>query len=289
MEKIEVSAIFGPTASGKSDLAMEIALKNNGEIVSIDSIQIYKEMDIGSAKPDKKMQNDVKHHMIDIIEPNQKMDARSFALLARAAIKDIASRGKHPVLAGGSGLYFDALYYDFFDCPPSDPVFRDMMNKKWEIDEGESLHKKLESIDPVSASRINKKNKPRLVRALEVFELTGRTFSSTDNSKKRVDWLKTVNSIYVNPDRNILYDRINTRTEKMMQSGWFSEVNYLLVKYGASAKGMGAVGYKEVSEYLSVTRGHGLSEADLVKIIQQNTRRLAKRQITWFSKYGNYF
>jgi tRNA dimethylallyltransferase len=286
MEKIEVSVIYGPTASGKSDLAMEWAKKNNGEIISIDSIQIYKGMDIGSAKPDKSMLKEIKHHMIDIISPDQKIDARTFALQVRDAIVDINRRGRHPVLVGGSGLYFDAVFHDFFECPPSNPAYRDIMRNEWEKDQGESLHKKLSAIDPTSASKINKHNMPRLVRAIEVFELTGRPFSSAENARRKINWLSVGYCHYLNPDRELLYNRINQRTIIMFAEGWLSEVESLIEKYGFGAKGLEAIGYREIAQYLLANGSGQNSQEKLIELIQQNTRRFAKRQITWFSKYG---
>ncbi len=291
MEEIKVAVVYGPTASGKSDFAVDWALKNNAEIISVDSVQIYRMMDVGTAKPDAAMRSAVKHHLVDILDPYETINARKFAELARATAIEIASRKKLPLFVGGSGLYFDAIFHDFFECPSSSQELRKKLNEEWLSDGGASSYARLLSIDPPLAQTVHRNNSQRVIRALEVFEITGRPFSSFANTRKRVEWLSIVFSRYANPPREELYKNINNRTIQMLKNGWIEETASIIARYGRDIKCLEAIGYREIAHLLSQNTERARS---FVKIeneaicsdIQKKTRHYAKRQIVWFDKYN---
>jgi tRNA dimethylallyltransferase len=268
-----VLALVGPTAAGKSDLAIRNAPKISAEIVSIDSAVVYKGMDIGTDKPSPDQLAAVPHHMVDVIEPSTTLTVAEFRRMARLAIDDIAARGKTPLLVGGSGLYFRAVV-DPLDFPPSDPKAR--LRVETEVD---SLYETLTRLDPEAARRIDPNNTRRLTRALEVIEITGRPFSSF-----RTGW-DDYRSIYdllvagLTWPREELDRRINGRVDDQIMRGLVEEVKVLLSRGLRESLTSGqALGYSQILEHLEGT----LTLEEAVDRIKRRTRRYARRQLTWF-------
>ncbi len=281
MKKIAVVVILGPTASGKSSLALEVARSFNAEIVSVDSMLVYKGMDIGTAKPGLDDLSSVPHHLIDIVEPDGVFSAADYRKAATLAIEDITSRGRRVVLVGGTGLYLRALLEGIFEGPGRSDELRREFAEAIERDGLCALHAELATVDPEGAERIHRNDETRIVRALEVYHLTGRTITSLQKehafSEKPYETLK----IGLRKERSDLYDDINQRVDEMMAQGLLDEVRSLLDKgFAGDLKPMQALGYKEMVSHIE--GGVELSEA--VEALKKNTRNFAKRQITWFGK-----
>jgi len=281
MNKIKLLVILGPTASGKSSLALEVAKSFNAEIVSVDSMLVYKGMDIGTAKPGLDDLSSVPHHLIDLCEPDGVFSAADYRKAATMAIEDIISRGKRVVLVGGTGLYLRALLEGIFKGPSRNDELRREFAGAIEHDGLCALHAELAKVDPEAAARIHPNDETRIVRALEVYRLTGRTITSLHKehafSEKPYETLK----IGLRKERPELYDDINQRVDEMMSQGLLAEVQGLLGKgFVGDLKPMQALGYKEMVSHIE--GGVELSEA--VEMLKKNTRNFAKRQITWFGK-----
>jgi len=277
----KIIAVCGPTASGKTALAIEIAKNFDGEVVSCDSMQIYKYMDVGTAKPTAFEQSLVPHHMIDFLEPGENYSVADFTDRARKCIDDIADRKKLPVLAGGTGLYMDSITQNIvFDEFGSDLKFREEM-EKLACDKGnETVHSLLAKKDSVAAEKIHPNNLRRVIRALEVCRLTGKTFTQV-NEESRREAVYNVLTIGIKTDREKLYNRIDTRVDRMMEDGLLAEIKKLKsMGIGRETTAMQAIGYKELLEYL----GGNLSLDEAVEKIKQESRRYAKRQMTWFRR-----
>ncbi len=278
MEKI--LAIAGATASGKSKAAVELAKKLNGEIISMDSMQIYKHMDIGTAKVTLQEMENIPHHMIDIVEPNMPFSVSDFVKLAKDKINEITARGKLPILAGGTGLYFESLIYPFnFGGAKSDEDIKNNLYKQLEQFGAEYLHKKLMEIDPIDGAKIHPNNTKRLIRALEIYEITGNTKTNNSTNKQL---LYDLDMYVLDWDREILYDRIEKRVQIMFDNGLQKEIENLLeVGITFDMQSMQGIGYKEFASYFD-----GKCSLDDVKnAIILNSRHYAKRQITWFKRY----
>jgi tRNA dimethylallyltransferase len=276
------AAILGPTASGKSRLGMDLAVRMNGEILSIDSRQAYRRIDIGTAKPSAEERNLVPHHLIDILDLPDKSDAQKFAALARAAIRDTASRGKLPILVGGSGLYFRAIETGFFDIV-LDRDERIAFTESLRNVSSESLHERLRAIDPESARRIHRNDRYRLVRALEVKELTGTSLSEhvrrqrLDPARDGIAFVK----IGLEIERGKLHGNIAERAKRMFGLGWVEEVERLLAEGSDPLwPGMRTLGYPQIVSHI---RGE-IRLDETVERICELTRQYAKRQVTWFRK-----
>ncbi len=271
-------AIVGPTASGKTKLSLIVAEKINGEIISADSRQIYKYMDIGTAKPTHEERRKIKHYFIDELEPNQEFNAGIFGEKGREIIEDIFSRGKVPIIVGGSGLYVKSLIDGFFEGPGADWELREILyNKANELGK-EALYEELKRIDPASAEKIHPNNLKRIIRALEVYYITGKPISQIQQEIKPEINFKTV-QIGLNWDRKKLYKRIEERVDKMIKDGLIEEVKKLReLGFDKNLNSLQTVGYKEVFDYLD-----GLISYDrMIYLIKRNSRRYAKRQLTWF-------
>ncbi len=276
----KILAIAGATASGKSKAAVELAKKLNGEIISMDSMQIYKHMDIGTAKVTLQEMENIPHHMIDIVEPNMPFSVSDFVKLAKDKINEITARGKLPILAGGTGLYFESLIYPFnFGGAKSDEDIKNNLYKQLEQFGAEYLHKKLMEIDPIDGAKIHPNNTKRLIRALEIYEITGNT--KTNNSINK-QLLYDLDMYVLDWDREILYDRIEKRVQIMFDNGLQKEIENLLeVGITFDMQSMQGIGYKEFASYFD-----GKCSLDDVKnAIILNSRHYAKRQITWFKRY----
>ncbi len=287
--KIRIIAVGGPTASGKSALAIELAKRLSGEIVSYDSMQIYLGMNIGTAKPTADEMEGIPHHMIDVCEPDVDYSAADFAAGAAKAIEDITSRGKLPIICGGTGMYLDALLRptSFSEAEggsdTSDEIRRELA-KFAELHGNEALHARLREVDPESADSIHPNNVKRVIRALEIYLVTGVT--KTESDKKTVVGESPYDYTVVTldyEDRNILYDRINRRVDIMLNDGLLVEADELYrsgkLKDGSTASQ--AIGYKELLLHLR----DGLPLEFAVETLKKNTRNYAKRQITWFKRY----
>lgn len=274
----KIIIICGPTAVGKTDVGIELAEKFDGEIVSADSQQVWRGFDIGTAKANLAEKSRVPHHLIDIADPTEHFDAKRFVELADAAIEDIASRGKIPFVVGGTGMFLRMLEKGLCEAPPRDEDFRTHLEAEIERHGLWTFHDRLKEIDPESASAIHPNDRTRIVRALEICELTGMAPSALRKkhgfSKRRYDALK----IGLDIDRGELYRRIDARVDGMMEAGLVDEVRSLLEKYDAACQPFRAVGYREIVAYLSGKIA--LDEA--VTLTKRNTRRFAKRQLTWF-------
>jgi tRNA dimethylallyltransferase len=270
--------ISGPTCSGKSALAVELASIVGGEIINADSMQVYRGMDIGTAKLPISERKGIPHHLIDIINPDQEFNAALFLVHTLPIIKDLHSKKIPIIVVGGTGLYVRALLGGLFNCPPSDLELRQNLWEECEKQGTSSLYEKLSRLDKNAADRIHPMDKVRIIRALEVIHLTGYQFSELTRkhgfSNKRFSPLNLC--LYV--DRHILYRRINRRTISMIDSGFINEVEVLLkMGYDSNLKSMQAIGYRHIVEYLKDKWKFN----ETIKLIQRDTRRYAKRQLTW--------
>lgn len=279
---IPLIIVEGPTASGKTDLAVKIAKKIDGEVVSADSMQIYKYMDIGSAKPTQEEQCGVVHHMLDVVMPTVNFSLADYIAMAHDVIKDIHARGKRVVIAGGTGLYIDFLK-DNLSLPneQEDTSLRSELEEFAEKFGNEALHERLKKVDEISAERIHPNNVKRVVRALEIYEKTGMKMSEQTEKSRLNEKIYDYTEYGIMYDREVLYDRINRRVDIMFDMGLIPEVENL-VKLGCTRENtsMQGIGYKEVLDYLD-----GRITLDEAKdAIKQNTRRYAKRQMTWFRR-----
>ena len=280
----KIIAVAGPTASGKTALAVEIAKRFDGEVVSCDSMQIYKYMDIGTAKATAREQAIVPHHMIDFAEPDEKFSVADFVRLARECIDEIHSRGKLPILAGGTGLYMDSVIenIEFADFG-SDQGFRENMHKMAETDGNDAVHALLAEKDPEAAEKIHPNNIRRVIRALEVCHLTGKTFTQVNKESRRQAMYDAL-ILGIDAERQVLYDRINLRVDKMLDEGLLAEVRKLYdMGISRDTTAMQAIGYKELIEYFD---GKATLEEAIEKI-KMESRRYAKRQLTWFRRNSN--
>src|SRR5688500_7387706 len=275
-----IYAIIGPTASGKSDLAMALARRLGGEILSVDSMQVYRGMDLGTAKPSMQEQREVRHHVIDVVEPDQPFTAARFVELADAAIADAASRNVPLIAVGGTPLYFKVLFEGMFDGPGADDAVRTRLRAL----PNEELHGRLVAADPAAAKRIHVNDTKRLVRALEVMELTGKPISSLQTEWESPTPRHVAKWIGLSWDKDAINRRINARVKAMLGAGWVDEVRTLLARYPALSKTASeATGYAELIEHV---KGN-LSLDDASEQIKIATRQLARRQMKWFKRFAN--
>ena len=275
---LPLCVIVGPTASGKSTLAMAVARAVGGEILSVDSMQVYRGMDLGTAKPTAAERARVPHHGIDLADPDEDFTVARFVDHADQAIAEAAERSVPLVITGGTPLYYKALFDGLFDGPPADPAVREKLKNE----PAESLHRRLQEVDPVAAGRIHANDQRRLIRALEVFDLTGKPISSFQS--QWADQVRRHRAVWfgLNWDRDALNRRINARAKQMFAAGWVEEVRGLLERHGDLSKtAAGAAGYGEIIAHL---RGRG-SLDDALERTKINTRQLAKRQQSWFRRF----
>ncbi|HPZ09936.1 MAG TPA: tRNA (adenosine(37)-N6)-dimethylallyltransferase MiaA, partial [Candidatus Eremiobacteraeota bacterium] len=272
--------ILGPTASGKSELAMELAREIDGEIISADSRQIYKELNIGTAKPTHQDQKIIPHHLVDIINLQEEFNLKDYQELALTAISDVYKRGKRPILTGGSGLYIKAVTEGYLlPVTPTDGEFRKKM-KALALEKGSSyLHNLLAKADPTSAEKIHVNDLRRIIRALEVFQFTCVSLSK-HQTMRNIPPFKNI-KFAINWSRDILYKRIEERVDRMFLQGLVEEVSKLIIKgYSFEGPPLDAVAYPETADYL---KGKStLSET--IRLIKRNTRHFSRRQMTWFRK-----
>lgn len=280
-EKILV--VTGPTATGKTALSVELAKKLGGEIVSADSMQIYRGMDIGTAKVTKAEMQNIPHHMIDIADPSEDYSVSRYVEEADAAVRGILSRGRLPIVAGGTNLYIDSLIagLDFAE-KAEDAALRESLNKQYDDIGGEAMLEHLRGFDPERAAKLHPADKRRIVRAVEIYILTGETITRHDEeTKKRPKRYDAVKIALTFADRAVLYDRINARVDKMVSDGLFDEVKGLLDSgLSPACTSMQAIGYKEPAAYF---RGE-MSKDEAIELIKLSSRRYAKRQLTWLRR-----
>jgi tRNA dimethylallyltransferase len=275
-----ILAIVGPTASGKSSLAMEVARQRSGEILSIDSMQIYKGLDIGTAKPSAQEQSQVRHHLINVADARESFSAARFVEMADAAIADLRGRGRAVVATGGTPMYFRALFDGLFDGPGADEAIRQRLGEL----PVEELHQRLSRVDPEAAGRIHVADRKRLVRALEVFEQTGHAISSLQTQwaarqpRHRTVW------VGLSWEKSVLNRRINARVQQMIAAGWVDEVRRLMAQPGGlSQTAAAATGYRQLIEHIE---GRA-SLSDAIEEIKIATRQLARRQMKWLRRFAN--
>lgn len=282
-EKIPVAAVVGPTASGKSKLAVELALRFGGEVISADSMQIYRGMNIGTAKPTQEEMRGVPHHLIDFAPLSHPFSVADYVALASRTIAEVHARGRLPVIAGGTGLYVRSLLHNItFTENDKDNSLRESLRLKAEREGADALLRELSEFDPESAQRIHPNNLPRVIRAIEIYRTTGMTMT------EQLERSRTVPSPYRScvvgldyRDRRTLYDRINRRVDVMIEKGLLREAQEILRQDGAQTA-LQAIGYKELQPYFSGE----CSLTAAVETIKQETRRYAKRQLTWFRRDG---
>ena len=279
--KPTVYVIGGPTASGKSKLAVELAKKINGEIISADSMQIYKDMNIGTAKITNQEMQGIKHYLIDFISPEQRYSVSSFKKDAEDAIEKILSNGKTPIIVGGTGLYIDSLIYGIeFQDEKIDTKYREKLNKIAEIEGLEKLYKKAQKIDPEAMAKISANDKKRIIRVLEIYHKTGKTKTEQEKESRKNEVKYNYKVFAITIPREKLYERINKRVDQMLEQGLIEEVEKILEKYSYFPTAMQGLGYKEVIEYLE----NKITKEEMIEKIKKETRHYAKRQITWFKK-----
>ncbi len=283
MQQVRAAAVVGPTASGKTALAAALALRLNGEVVSCDSMQIYRHMDIGTAKPSPDETMGVPHHLIDVCEPSSSFSAAEYAALASETVRDIRSRGKLPILCGGTGLYLDALQgADAYADAEPDEALRASLLSDAEKYGADDLWRRLYEVDPETAVSVHPNNVRRVARALEIWLSTGRTKTDWDRQSRLAPKPFELRVIGIDRDRNDLYGRIDRRAGLMLEAGLVDEVRALLESGSLprSSTAAQAIGYKEIIAYLdgSCTLEEAADE------IRQSSRRYAKRQLTWFRR-----
>lgn len=278
--KPKVIVIVGPTASGKSDCAIELAKRIDGEIVSADSMQIYREMNIGTAKVTNEEMSGVKHYMINIVNPDEDFNVAMYKKMAEEALEKIVSKGKMPIVVGGTGLYINTLVNGIeFSEIDKDEEYRKELEKKVSVEGIDGIYEELKSIDPEAANIIDKNNVRRVIRALEIYKVTGKT--KTELDKESIKETKFDFLMYgIKTDREELYNRINKRIDYMMEQGLVSEVEELNKKYKMSKTALQGLGYKEVIEYINGNCNYD----EMIEKLKMETRRYAKRQITWFKR-----
>lgn len=278
-QKQKIVVIAGPTASGKSRLAMEMALRFDGEIVNADSMQVYHGMDIGTAKPSLEERSRVPHHLLDVVDPDEEFNAADYRSLAMPAIREIAARGKTALVVGGTGLYIRVLLGGLIHLPPSDPDFREGLKAELAEKGAAVLHRQLKGLDPESAERIHPHDGVRIIRALEIIHLTKKPFSSMIKEHGFKENPFCAFKICLQIERERLYHRIDERSVRMLERGLLRETSQLLQKgYGPTLKPMMALGYRHMVKVLQ--RKWKLDTAR--ERLQADTRRYAKRQLTWF-------
>ena len=280
--KDKLLVISGPTAVGKTAISIELAKRLNGEIISADSMQIYKAMDIGSAKVTKEEMDGVKHYLIDVVEPSEEFSVSDFKDLTKDAIKEIQSKGKLPIIVGGTGLYIDSIICNLsFTESQKDEKYREELEALAEEKGNDCIHDMLKYIDLASYESIHKNNRKRVIRALEVYKTTGKPFSSFKVGNEIYDIPYDLHYYVLTMDREKLYSRINKRVDIMGKKGLLEEVKALKnIGLTSDMQSMKGIGYKEILNHLD-----GLFTYDeAIDIIKQGSRNYAKRQLTWFRK-----
>ena len=283
--KPKVIVIIGPTASGKTSLSIELAKQIKGEIISCDSMQIYKDMDIGSAKPTKKERQGIKHYLIDEVLPTERFSVAEYKKRAEKAIEEILAKGKMPIVVGGTGLYVNSLIDGIeYDSMPLDETYREKLMKMAEKEEGlKKLYEQAKKIDEEAIQKISPNDKKRIIRILEIYHTTGKNKTEQEKLSRQKEVKYDYKIFVLNIERPILYERINKRVDIMLEQGLIEEVKNLIQKYPTFPTAMQAIGYKEMVAYLK----NQITKEEAIEKIKQESRRYAKRQITWFKRIPN--
>ena len=275
----KVVIIAGPTASGKSSLGVELALSLGGEIINADSMQVYRGMDVGTAKPTLEEQKGIPHHLLDVVDPDEDFSAATFRSMALALVREICSRGKICLVVGGTGLYIKALLGGLLRSPPADPRLRETLRLECDNHGSTRLYERLKLLDPESASKVHPNDKVRIIRSLEIIHLTNRRPSELSREHGFRDRALGALKLCLKINREELYHRINRRSAAMLRAGLVGETESLLSKgYSSQLKPMKSIGYRHIVKYLEGT----WSLAEATRNLQRDTRRYAKRQLTWF-------
>ena len=282
MTKEKLIILAGPTASGKTSVSIDLAKRLNGEIISADSMQVYKYMDVGTAKISRGEMCGIKHHLIDVLDPKEDFNIVKFQNMVKIAIKEITKRGHLPMIVGGTGFYIQSIIYDIdFDNEEDNTSIREEIEREYESLGADYMYERLKKIDSISAQNIHKNNKKRIIRAIEYFMINNAPISSHNETQRNKTSPYDFRFFVLNPPRDILYERINQRVDIMVEKGLLKEVKSLkqmgLSKHNISMQG---IGYKEIIEYLE----GDVSLETAIENIKQNTRHMAKRQVTWFKR-----
>jgi len=279
LQKPSVIIVSGPTCVGKTEVAIALTERLGGEIISADAMQVYRYMDIGTAKPNKEQMARVPHHLIDVLDPDEPFSAASFRTMAGSIIADLHEKGKAVFVVGGTGLYIKALTQGLFEIPGQDSAIRERLKAEANTSGLEAIYGRLKRADPEGAAKIHPKDTYRVIRALEIFELTGKPISEHHMTHEFSDKPYRVLKIGLFMDRQILYHRINERVEQMLSQGFLDEVKGLLERgYGPGLKSMQSIGYRHVLAFLL----ENVDWDETVRLFKRDTRRYAKRQFTWF-------
>lgn len=278
-QKEKVVSVIGPTAVGKTELSLQIAKRFNGEIISGDSMQVYKGMDIGTAKIKPSEMQGVPHHLLDLKDPWESFSAAEYQKIVREKIKEVHSRGHLPILVGGTGLYIQSVLYDYqFSDAPADFSFRERMEEKVRSGGAMNLYNQLKTIDPDAANKIHPNNHRRVIRALEIFHCTGKTMTEFQKKQQNIPLYQDI-LIGLTMDRETLYQRIDHRVDLMIEEGLVQEVRDLMKKgLSREHQSMKAIGYKEIADYLEKR----IPYEEALILLKKNSRHYAKRQLTWF-------
>ena len=282
MTKDKLIILAGPTASGKTSVSIDLAKRIGGEIVSADSMQVYRGMDVGTAKIKADEMQGVKHYLINVLDPTEDFNIVKFQNMVKYSIEEIKRNGHIPILVGGTGFYIQSVIYDIdFDTQDDNGDIRKALEEEYDKMGADFMYEKLKKIDSVSAENIHKNNKKRIIRAIEYFLINNALISAHNESQRKKDSPYDFRFFVLNPPRDILYDRINQRVEKMVEEGLVEEVKDLK-NAGLSIENisMQGIGYKEILEYLDGE----ITLEEAIDNIKQNTRHMAKRQVTWFKR-----
>lgn len=284
MDKPKVIVICGPTASGKTSLGIKLANRINGEIISCDSMQIYKYMDIGTAKPTLEERKAAKHYLVDFVSPDKRYSVADYKKDAEEAIDKIISEGKTPIIVGGTGLYLNSLVYGIeYPNIETDLKYREELEKKVLTEGLKKLYDEAAEIDPEAIKKISPNDKKRILRILEIYHATGKTKTEMEIESKKNGVKYDYRIFVLNMEREKLYDRINKRVDIMIKNGLEKEVRKLIEKYTKFPTAMQGLGYKEIIEYFD----NKITRDEAIEKIKMESRRYAKRQITWFKSYKN--
>lgn len=279
--KPAVIVICGPTASGKTALSIELAKIMNGEIVSCDSMQIYKDMNIGTAKPTKEEMQGIEHHLIDYVSPDTRYSVADYKKDAKKEIKNIIEKGKTPIIVGGTGLYIDSLIYEIeYPNIEFDEKYRVSLEKRVEKEGLKNLYEEAKKIDEIAMQKISSNDQKRILRVLEIYNATGKNKTEQEIESRNHEIEYDYHVYALNWDRDLLYKRINKRVDLMIKQGLIEEVKMIYKKYNKFPTAMQGLGYKEIAQYIEGKT----SKEDAIEKIKMETRRYAKRQITWFKK-----
>ena len=284
MDKPKVIVICGPTASGKTSLGIKLANRINGEIISCDSMQIYKDMDIGTAKPTLEERNAAKHYLVDFVSPDKRYSVADYKKDAEETIDKIISEGKTPIIVGGTGLYLNSLVYGIeYPNIETNLKYREELENRVLAEGLGKLYDEAAEIDPEAIKKISPNDKKRILRILEIYHATGKTKTEMEIESKKKGVKYDYRIFVLNMERGKLYDRINKRVDIMIENGLEEEVRKLIEKYTKFPTAMQGLGYKEIIEYFD----NKITRDEAIEKIKMESRRYAKRQITWFKSYKN--